>query len=88
MDKESAHSIFFLRNDKDECLLWNLQHLAHKLIVRLRHQAVTQRTLWYIEETDIFIARVTEDLRNRLPPDSSQPTRLNDGHTVDFSNLQ
>ena len=88
MAKESARSIFFLKNNKDERLLWNLQRLARKLIVQLRHQPVTQQTLQYVEETALFIARVVRDLRYRLPQDSAQPTCLNHGHAVDFSNLQ
>ena len=88
MAKESARSIFFHKDNKNERLLWNLQRLACELIVQLRHQPVTQQTLRYVEETALFIARVARDLRNSLPSDSAQPTRLNDGRAVYFNNLQ
>ena len=88
MADESARSIFFHKDNKDKRLIWNLQHLAHKLIVQLRHQPVTQQMLQYVEETALFIARVAQDLHDRLPPDSAQPMCLNNGCAVDFSNLQ
>ena len=88
MAKESAWSIFFLEDDKSKRLFWNLQHLTRELLLRLRHRLLTRRILRYVEETALLVATVTRDLCDCLPPDPVQPTHLNDGHEIDFTQLQ
>ena len=84
MAKESALSLFFLEDNKDKCLLWNLCQLTGKLLMRLQHCPITQQTLRYFKETSLFVARFASDLCDYLPPDSAQPMNLDNSPKVDF----
>ena len=88
MDEDSAWAQFVQEYNKNERLLWNLQQLTRELLVHLQQRLNTRRTLLFIEDTALLVARVARDLRKRVLPDHVQPTHLSDGRPIDFSELQ
>ena len=87
MAEDSARAQFFHEYNNNNCLLWNLQQLTRELLVHLRHRPITRRTLQFIEETALFIARVARDLYEQIPPDPVQPTHPRNRQPIDFSEL-